>query len=119
MNETASAETNAAADADAAHDRRLRTAAKVGVGLLIPTAIISIVLSLMTERAADCIMNGNQCSNFPAPAIFGAFHVAAALGLFAAVCPRERLPFPTARSWGIKLQWLAQLTLAMLLLASP
>ncbi|EFL23259.1 hypothetical protein SSOG_02973 [Streptomyces himastatinicus ATCC 53653] len=119
MNETASAEPSAAEAPDAAHDRRLRTAAKVGVGLLIPTAIISIILSLMTERAADCIMNGNRCSSIPAPVIFGAFLVSATLGLFAASCPRGRLPFPTARSWAVKLQWLAQLTMAMLLLASP
>ncbi|MGR3934774.1 hypothetical protein [Streptomyces sp. BRA346] len=119
MNETASAEPSAADTPDAGHDRRLRTAAKVGVGLLIPTAIISIVLSLMTERAADCITNGNQCSAIPGPVIFGAFLVSAALGLFAASCPQQRLPFSTARSWAVKLQWLAQLTMAMLLLASP
>jgi hypothetical protein len=119
MNETASAEPSAADTPDAAHDRRLRTAAKVGVALLIPTAIISIVLSLMTERAADCVMYGNQCSSTPGAVIWGAFLASAALGVYAASCPRKRLPFPTARSWAVKLQWVAQLTMAMLLLTSP
>ncbi|WP_413102939.1 hypothetical protein [Streptomyces sp. Inha503] len=38
---------------------------------------------------------------------------------FAVGCPRERLPFPSARSWAVKLQGVAQVTMAMLLLVSP
>ena len=117
MNETASAETGAA-DPDTAHDRTLRTAAKAGA-LLLPTALISILLSLTTERAGRCLTYGEQCSATPGWAIFGALLASAALGIYAASCPQERLPFPTARSWAVKLQWLAQLVMAMMLLTSP
>jgi len=119
MNETASAEPSAAETPDAAHDRNLRSAAKAGVALLLPTAFISILLSLTTERAADCIMYGNQCSGTPGWVIFGAFLVSAALGIYAASCPRRWLPFPTARSLAVTLQWFAQFMMAMMLLTSP
>ncbi|MYU11014.1 hypothetical protein GTZ78_09980 [Streptomyces sp. SID8361] len=119
MNETASTGTGAADASGAAHDRRLRTAAKVGLALLVPTAVVSVVLSLMTERAADCVMYGNRCSSIPGPMIFGAFLVSAALGAFAVGCPREWLPFASARSWAVKLQGVAQVAMAMLLLVSP
>ncbi|MET7764854.1 hypothetical protein [Streptomyces sp. NPDC005336] len=41
------------------------------------------------------------------------------LGVFAAGCPRDRLPFSTARSWAFKPRGVTQLTMAMLLLISP
>ncbi|GAA1103577.1 hypothetical protein GCM10009579_83490 [Streptomyces javensis] len=93
--------------------------AKVGLVLLVPTAVVSIVLALMTERAADCVMYGNQCSSIPGSVIFGSFLASAAFGVFAVGCPREWLPFPSARSWAVKLQGAAQVTMAMLLLVSP
>ncbi|OPF72940.1 hypothetical protein VT50_0229425 [Streptomyces antioxidans] len=119
MNETAAAGAGADEAADAAHDRRVRTVAKVGLALLVPMAVVSIVLALMTERAADCVMYGNQCSSVPGPVIFASFLASAGFGVFAVGCPRERLPFPSARSWAVKLQGSAQVMMAMLLLTSP
>ncbi|MBP8538036.1 hypothetical protein [Streptomyces sp. MK37H] len=119
MNETASAGTDADEAAGAAYDRRVRTVAKVGLALLVPTVGVSIVLALMTERAADCVMYGNQCSSIPGAVIFGSFLASAAFGVFAVGRARERLPFPSARSWAVKPRGTAQVTMAMLLLASP
>ncbi|MEU8870243.1 hypothetical protein AB0D24_03610 [Streptomyces javensis] len=119
MNETASAGTGADEAAGAAHDRRVRTVAKVGLALLVPTAVVSIVLALMTQRATDCIVDGDHCSSIPGSVIFGSFLASAAFGAFAVGCPREWLPFPSSRSWAVKLQGAAQVTMAMLLLVSP
>ncbi|MBT2385348.1 hypothetical protein [Streptomyces sp. ISL-11] len=97
--------------------RDARRGAVAGLVLLAPMAIVSFILYLTTERAAACLMNGEQCSAWPGAWIYGGFFAAAVLGVLAVNWPERWARSGGARALTVLFQWGAQLIMAAAILS--
>jgi hypothetical protein len=97
-------------------DRALRHRAVLVLALLFPTVIACLLIVGTSERASRCVTYGETCSPIPGTWMYTCFFVSLAAGVVAAVWPRARLPFRTARAWavGVQIAALAMLTLLIL-----
>jgi hypothetical protein len=98
-------------------DRNIRSASWIGLGMLVPVCLGSLVITLSSTRASGCVTYGVQCSDVPDGSIPGCFLAALLLGIAAVAWPRKLLPFASARGWLLGLHIAAQLMTALLILS--
>ncbi|MET9825268.1 MULTISPECIES: hypothetical protein [Streptomyces] len=95
--------------------RALTVGSAAGLVLLPPTVLVAWILVLSTERGTQCLMTSGQCSHVPGGLLWACFWTSVALGVLALFWPRAR--WVSARRAAVFLQWGAQLTLGLLILA--
>ncbi|MET7290011.1 hypothetical protein [Streptomyces sp. NPDC005573] len=102
-------------DDDRDDDRLVRTVAWWGLGLLLPMAVLSGLMTLTSPRAAECLEYGDDCASVPDGLLSSSFWATLVCGLLAVL-------LPLASRTGVRLaavlaQWGAQLTLCALILS--
>ncbi|MFJ4779360.1 hypothetical protein [Streptomyces sp. NPDC088762] len=86
-------------------DRRLRVAAGIALGLLVPSLIAAYIALLASPRAGRCIAYAEDCApGAPVTWVLWAVAVTTVAGLLAVCWPARRLPSPGARAWMTGLQ---------------
>ncbi|WP_406725821.1 hypothetical protein WJ438_15710 [Streptomyces sp. GD-15H] len=88
-----------------------------GLVLLPPTVVVAWIAVLSTERGSLCLLYGEQCSGVPDGLAPGFFVTALVAGVLATAWPRTR--WPSARFGAVAVQWLAMLTMGVLILSGP
>ncbi|QNE78098.1 hypothetical protein F0344_29010 [Streptomyces finlayi] len=98
-------------------DRKLRRAARIGLALIVPVALLCGIAALASSDGSRCLTYGEHCADVSGTAILAALLTTAASGVAASVCPCARLPFAQARAWALFLQYGTLLTGAGMMLS--
>jgi hypothetical protein len=105
-----SSKSSAAAAADGDH---LRLWSCVGAVLFVPLALGLFMLTMSSDSASDCALNGEECHPAPPWALFGwSAALAGAAWLTALMASTVR-----GRQWALSVQVLAEFAAVMVILA--